>query len=80
MAPTSGTLHRGVNRMITMTLSFETWCLRYHREIYSLLMFGHTELLTDEMKKEYVEWCRTDEGKKYLEGGEEYERRLEKRT
>jgi hypothetical protein len=34
----------------------------------------------DEMKKEYVEWCRTDEGKKYLEGGEEYERRLEKRT
>jgi hypothetical protein len=43
-------------------------------------MFGHTELLTDEMKKEYVEWCRTDEGKKYLEGGEEYERRLEKRT
>lgn len=61
--------------MVTMTLSFRTWCLRYHREIYSLLMFGHIELLTDDMRKEYVEWCRTDEGKKYLEGGEEYLRR-----
>ena len=28
-------------------------------------------------KKEYLEWCRTDEGKKYLEGGEEYLKREE---
>ena len=64
-------------QMVTMTLSFKTWCLRYHREIYSLLMFGHVELLTDDMKKEYLKWCRTDEGKKYLEGGEEYLKREE---
>ena len=63
--------------MVTMTLSFKTWCLRYHLEIYSLLMFGHIELLTDDMLREYVEWCRTDEGKKYLKGGEEYLRREE---
>lgn len=63
--------------MVTMTLSFKTWCFKYHREIYSLLMFGHVELLTDNMKKEYLNWCRTEEGRKYLEGGEEYLRREE---
>lgn len=35
-------------------------------------MFGHTELLTEEMYKEYLDWCQTDEGKKYLKGGSEY--------
>jgi hypothetical protein len=35
-------------------------------------MFGHTELLTDEMVKDYLEWCKTDEGKQYLKGGSKY--------
>ena len=52
--------------MVTMTLSFKTWCLRYHREIYSLLMFGHVELLTDDMKKEYLEFLVTMTGKPLL--------------
>ena len=36
-------------------------------------MFGHTELFTEEMQKEYIEWCKTDEGKQYLEGGSKYD-------
>ena len=35
-------------------------------------MFGHTELFTEEMQKEYIEWCKTDEGKQFLEGGSKY--------
>jgi len=37
-----------------------------------LIMFGHLELFTDEMQEEYLVWCQTDEGRKYLEGGSEY--------
>ena len=36
-------------------------------------MFGHLELFTKEMQKEYIEWCKTDEGKQYLKGGSEYD-------
>lgn len=35
-------------------------------------MFGHTELFTEQMEQEYLDWCRTDEGKSYLEGGANY--------
>ena len=35
-------------------------------------MFGHTELFTEEMQKEYIAWCKTDEGKQYLKGGSKY--------
>lgn len=35
-------------------------------------MFGHIELFTEEMNEEYLQWCQTDEGKKYLKGGSEY--------
>ena len=35
-------------------------------------MFGHLELLTEEMKNEYAEWVVTDEGKSYLKGGKNY--------
>lgn len=38
----------------------------------SLFMFGHTEAITKEMCKEYIEWCRTDEGRSYLKGGANY--------
>lgn len=31
-------------------------------------MFGHTELFTPEMQKEYLAWCQTDDG-----GGEDYD-------
>ena len=32
-------------------------------------MFGHVELFTEEMQKEYIAWCQTEEGKSYLKGG-----------
>ena len=34
--------------------------------------FGHLELFTHEMREEYIAWCQSDEGKKYLKGGENY--------
>lgn len=52
--------------MIRMTKSFALWCFKYHKDIYSLLIFGHIELLTEDMYKEYLEWLHTDEGKQYL--------------
>ena len=35
-------------------------------------MFGHLELFTEEMQKAYLEWCLTDDGKQYLQGGSKY--------
>ena len=58
--------------MIGMTRSFSVWCLKFHRDIYSLLRFGHTELLTKEMYQEYLDWVQTDEGRQYLKGGSKY--------
>lgn len=29
-----------------------------HRDIIPMLMFGHVELFTDEIKKEYIEWVK----------------------
>jgi hypothetical protein len=59
--------------MIILTQSLEHWLWENHKDIIHLIMLGHTELFTDEMKKEYIEWCKTDEGKQYLEGGSKYE-------
>lgn len=58
--------------MVRLTQSLEHWLWENHREKLSLIMFGHTELLTDEMWVEYIEWCKTDEGKSYLQGGSNY--------
>lgn len=58
--------------MVRLTQSLREWLWRYHREKIALIMFGHVELFTPEMKQEYLDWCQTDEGKKYLKGGSEY--------
>ncbi len=58
--------------MITLTQSLEHWLFEYYRDKLALILFGHLELFTDEMKKEYIEWCKTDEGKQYLKGGSKY--------
>lgn len=58
--------------MIKLTQSLEHWLWENHREKLPLIMFGHTELLTDEMWAEYIEWCKTDEGKSYLQEGSNY--------
>jgi hypothetical protein len=58
--------------MVKLTQSLEHWLWENHKDKIGLILFGHTELLTDEMWAEYIEWCKTDEGKKYLKGGSEY--------
>lgn len=58
--------------MIKLTQSLEHWLWENHRDKIGLIMFGHIELLTDEMYKEYKAWCITDEGRQYLKGGSKY--------
>lgn len=58
--------------MIKLTQSLDHWLQENHRDIIHLIILGHTELFTAEMQKEYVQWCRTDEGKQYLKGGSKY--------
>lgn len=59
--------------MVILTQSLEHWLFENHKEKLPLIMFGHTELFTDEMQKEYIVWCKTDEGKQYLDGGSKYD-------
>lgn len=58
--------------MVKLTQSLEQWLWINHRDLIPLLMFGHVELFTKEMQQEYLAWCQTEEGKKYLKGGSEY--------
>lgn len=58
--------------MVRLTQSLGEWLSRNHKDKIALIMLGHTELLTEEMYEEYLTWCQTDEGKKYLKGGSEY--------
>lgn len=65
--------------MVKLTQSLVQWLyISGNAKIAPLLMFGHLELLTEEMWEEYIEWCKTDEGKQYLEGGSKYEEKLNK--
>ena len=58
--------------MVKLTQSLQQWLWKYHRDKIVPIMFGHLEVFTEEMQKEYLEWCLTDEGKQYLEGGSKY--------
>lgn len=58
--------------IVKLTQSLQQWLWVNHREIIHLIMLGHVELLTDEMWDQYIEWCKTDEGKQYLKGGSKY--------
>lgn len=59
--------------MVKLTKSLEHWLWENHKDKIALIMFGHTELLTNEMWSEYIEWCKTEDGMQYLEGCEKYE-------
>lgn len=59
--------------MVKLTQSLEHWLAVNHPELLPLIAFGHIELFTAEMQKEYIEWCKTDEGHQYLKGGSKYE-------
>lgn len=58
--------------MVVLTQSMSKWLWDNHRDIYGLVLFGHVELVTEEMAEEYIKWCKTEEGRKYLKGGECY--------
>ena len=63
--------------MVKLTQSLEHWLWENHRELISPIMFGHIELMTQEMWNEYIAWCQTDDGKQYLEGGSKYKEAAE---
>lgn len=58
--------------MVALTQSFAEYLWRFHRNKVPLILFGHMELVTEEMYNDYLEWCLTDEGKQYLKGGSKY--------
>ena len=58
--------------MVKLTQSLQHWLWENHREKIVPIMFGHVELFTKEMEREYIEWCMTDDGMQYLKGGSEY--------
>lgn len=58
--------------MVKFTQSMNHWLWEYHTELIAPLMFGHLEEFTAEYAQEYLEWCRTDEGRSYLVGGCNY--------
>ena len=59
--------------MVKLTKSLEHWLFTNHRDIIGLILLGHVELFTEDMQKEYLAWCKTDEGRQYLKGGSKYE-------
>ena len=56
--------------MIKLTCSLKHWLAINYPYDFVLITFGHAELLTPEMQAEYIEWCKTEEGKRYLVGGD----------
>ena len=65
--------------MIKLTQSFGIFLFNYHRDILVPISFGHIELLTKDIWNDYIEWCKTDEGKKYLKGGSKYDEEYAKK-
>lgn len=59
--------------MVKLTKSLKHWLYENHPELIPQIMFGHIELFTDEMQKEYIEWCKTEDGIRYLKGGDLYD-------
>ena len=57
---------------VKLTQSMAQFLFRFHKDKLGLIMFGHLELVTEEMWDEYLAWCQTDEGKSYLKGGSNY--------
>lgn len=62
--------------MVKLTQSLSAWLFKFHKEKLPLIMLGHIELFTEDMQKDYIEWCKTDEGKQYLKGGSKYKEEL----
>lgn len=58
--------------MVKLTQSLFQWLFDNYRKELVLIQLGHVELFTEEMQRDYLEWCGTDEGKQYLKGGSKY--------
>ena len=58
--------------MFKLTCSLKHWLAVNYPENFALITFGHVELFTPEMQTKYIEWCKTEEGKRYLVGGDLY--------
>lgn len=63
--------------MVKLTQSMQEWLSRNHPDLIGLIMLGHTELMTSEMRMKYFEWCDTEEGRRYLVGGDLYKEEYE---
>ena len=59
--------------MVKLTKSLQHWLFKNNPDLISPIMFGHVELFTDEMQKEYIEWCKTEDGQRYMKGGDLYD-------
>ena len=63
--------------MTRLTQSLSHWLWANHKDKVGLIMFGHPELLTEEMYEDYIKWCTTEEGRSYLKGGSNYKEEKE---
>ena len=66
--------------MVRLTQSLAHWLWMKDPKLVPLITFGHVELFTTEMQREYIEWCQTDEGRQYLKGGSKYDEDYAKRN
>lgn len=58
--------------MVKFTKSMSVFLSTRYPEKFVTISFGHLEDFTEEMKEEYIEWLKTDDGKQYLQGGAKY--------
>lgn len=58
--------------MVKFTQSMAAFLEKFHADLIVPLRFGHLELYTPELRKEYADWIKTDEGRQYLKGGSKY--------
>ncbi len=63
--------------MVQLTYSLSYWLATKYPKVMPLISFGHIELFTAEMQNEYLKWCSTAEGKRYLVGGDKYESHMQ---
>jgi hypothetical protein len=66
--------------MVKLTQSLAHWLWKKDPNLVALISFGHLEVLTPEMYREYIEWCQTEEGRQYLKGGSKYDAEYAKRN
>lgn len=58
--------------MVLLTQSLRKWLWDNHADKLPMILLGHVELMTHEMWEQYLAWCKTDDGRKYLKDGSEY--------